>query len=226
MTEEIKQTIAEEIRIINKHDFYFETPLYEELNYSQIEKIDQLDRGDVDAYSAKNNTATTYSVKFDWIEKIEEDYSGHHRTPKYAGFALITLRCKRKDNDILWFFVFNDEIGKKIIKVGQMPSIADLQFSDIEKKYKNVLEKQYLSEFKKAIVCASHGYGVAAFIYLRRIFENLIFQTFSNNIVEVNITEADFKSLKMEPKIDLLKKYLPSQLLAMKSIDEIYIWDS
>jgi hypothetical protein len=217
MTEEVKQEIKAGIKNINKHDFYFETPLYEEVKYSQIEKIDELMSSDVDAYSAKNNTDTTYGINFSWIARTETKYV-NGRTEYYAGFALLTLKCKRKNNDILYFFVFNDQIKKKIIKVGQMPSIADLQFSDIERKYKNVLERQYLNEFKKSIVSASHGYGVAAFIYLRRIFENLISQTFQDNINESDISEADFISKRMEDKIDILKKHLPSQLMTMKSI--------
>lgn len=217
MTKEIKQENIEEAKIVNKHDFYFETPLYELLEYSQIENIDELFREDVDAYSSRNNTDTTYSVKYSWIIKVDEKYFNSYKT-EYSGFGLCTLRCKRKDNDVLMFFVFNDEINKIILKVGQMPSIADLQFSDIERKYKNVLEKQYLNEFKKSIVSASHGYGVAAFVYLRRIFENLILQTFQNNKSEFNISETDFIPTRMEDKIDLLKKHLPSQLVAMKSI--------
>jgi len=209
--------MTEEIMNINKHDFYFETPLYEELKYSQIQKIGELMSNDVDAYSAKNNTDTTYSINFAWIVKTETKYVNIH-TEYYAGFALVTLQCKRKNNDVLRFFILNDQINKKIIKVGQMPSIADLQFSDIERKYENVLEKQYLNEFKKSIVSASHGYGVAAFIYLRRIFENLIFQTFQHNIAEFDILETDFIPKRMEDKIDILKKCLPSQLVTMKSI--------
>jgi len=218
MATEAQQGKAEEVKLVTKPDFYFETPLYEILNYSEIEDIDSLFSGDVDAYSAKNNTDTTYHVIYQWIEKTETEYLDHSSENIHAGFGLVTLECKRKDNDVLRFFVYNSEINKKIIKVGQMPSIADLQFADIQRKYTNVLEEQYLNEFKKAIVSASHGYGVAAFVYLRRIFENLIFRTFQKNISEFEISEADFIPKRMEDKIELLKSHLPSQLLAMKSV--------
>jgi len=217
MTEEAKQETEGKIKIVNKHDFYFETPLYELLEYSQIPEINELFDKDVDAYSSRNNTDTTYAIDYDWVEKINTKYINSY-TEYYVGFGLVTLQCKRKTNDTLRFFVYNDQINKVIMKVGQMPSIADLQFSDIERKYENVLEKQYLDEFKKAIVSASHGYGVAAFVYLRRIFENLILVTFRANASNLKITEQKFLLKRMEEKIGFLKKILPSQLIAMKSI--------
>jgi hypothetical protein len=46
MTEENQE---QEIRIFSKHDFYFETPLYERIPLENLE--DNLFSGDVDAYS-------------------------------------------------------------------------------------------------------------------------------------------------------------------------------
>lgn len=222
MTEELTGGDAvAEIKLVSKHDFYFETPLYEILKYSQPKKASDLLRGDVDAYSSKNKTETTYNIKSNWSVCLEsKDISPTSEINNaYTGFQIITLTCKRKDNDTLRFFVFNDEIHKVIIKVGQLPSIADLQFSDLERKYNKILDKQYLGEFKKAIICVSHGYGVAAFVYLRRIFENLILETFETFSGEFSETkESDFKSMRMEDKINLLKRHLPSQLIEMKSI--------
>lgn len=215
MTEKIKEN-EKELKTISIHDFYFETPLYELLIYSQIEEGENLFNIDVDAYSSKNHTDTTYAVEYSWITKTNRAYSGN--TENCAGFGFVTLECKRKDNDTLRFFIYNDEINKFVMKVGQMPSIADLQFSDIERKYKKVLSEQYLNEFKKAIVSASHGYGVAAFIYLRRIFENLILETFQLNVNNFKILEKNFLLKKMEEKINIINKFLPSQLVAMKSI--------
>lgn len=202
---------------LSKHDFYFETPLYELIKYDKFENAGDLFRGDVDGYSSKNDTDTTYEVNFDWITQIDHKYINSYKT-EYTGFAIVTLKCKRKDNDKLTFFIFNSEIDGLTVKVGQYPSIAKLQFSNLERKYTKVLEKKYLKQFKKAIECASHGYGVASFVYLRRIFENLILQTFNKNNEQLEKTEEEFMYLKMENKIELLKNLLPSQLLEMKSI--------
>lgn len=204
---------------ISKHDFYFETPLYQKINYSELENSKDLLHHEVDAYSAVNNIETTYSIEPNWLEQYaqEKDFNGKWELI-YIGIQQVTLTCKRKANDKPIFFVFNDQINKFIMKIGQIPSISTLQFSDIEKKYEKVLEQKLLDEFKKSINSASHGYGVAAFVYLRRIFENLILDTFKISTVDYETKLKDFVSLRMEEKIDQLKDHLPSQLVEMKSI--------
>ena len=209
-----------EKRKLSKHDFYFETPLYEPLNYSDLEKPADLLTGDVDAYSAKNHTDTTYSISFSWIIKLDTNIV-YDWKKYYAGFGIVTLSCKRKDNDVLRFFVYNDEINKGIVKVGQSPSIADLQFSKLGKKYDKVLPTEDLKNLKKAIGLVAHGAGAGSFVYLRRIFENLIFETFKNNESAVGVSETDFKKQRMENKVTTLKSFLPSQLVEMRVIYRI-----
>ncbi len=217
-----KEKISEEPKLINKHDFYFETSLYELLDYSGLEDEKNLLLGDVDAYSAKNSTDTTYSIKFNWIVKIDTKYAGQYTPDLVCGFGVATLQCKRKINDVLRFFIYNDEINKEIMKVGQWPSLADLQFAEIGKKYDGVLPEEDLKNLKKAIGLVAHGAGAGSFVYLRRIFENLIFETFNNNISTLNITEDDFEKQRMEEKIETLKEFLPSQLIEMKFIYGIF----
>jgi hypothetical protein len=96
--------------------------------------------------------------------------------------------------------------------------MADLQFSHLQRKYENVLDEKYLKEFKRAIGLASHGIGVGSFVYLRRIFEKLIFQTFQDNQKEISESIGEFKTKRMEDKIDVLQNFLSSQLIKMKSI--------
>ena len=55
-------------------------------------------------------------------------------------------------------------------------------------------------------------------MYLRRIFEKLIFQTFKDNQKEISENIDGFKTKMMEDKIDVLQSFLPSQLVRMKSI--------
>jgi len=217
MEKQETQGVIEEPKVLSKHDFYFETPLYELLEYSELEDSKDLLTGDVDAYSAKNHTDTTYHINFSWVKKLDHKYVNSF-TEYDSGFGMITLSCKRKDNDVLRFFVYNDEINKRIMKVGQFPSIADLQFSEIGKKYDGVLPKEDLKNLKKAIGLVAHGAGAGSFVYLRRIFENLIFETFKTNSATLGVKEADFKTQRMEEKVDTLKAFLPSQLVEMKFI--------
>lgn len=218
MADSNEQEVVEDLRLLSKHDFYFETSIYELLEYSKLENSENLLSGDVDAYSAVNSTDTTYSVGFNWITKVENKNIGRYNSEYIRGFGIITLKCKRKSNDVLRFFIYNDEINKQIMKVGQWPSLADLQFAEIGKKYNGVLAKEDLTNLKKAIGLVAYGAGAGSFVYLRRIFENLIFETFKDNAAAVGVKESDFKMQRMEHKIEKLKTFLPSQLVEMKSI--------
>ncbi|QQR50321.1 hypothetical protein IPF86_00145 [Candidatus Nomurabacteria bacterium] len=202
---------------LTKHDFYFETPIYELFEYSDLEKPLELFSEDVDAYSAKNHTDTTYSVGFSWIKKLDTEYVNQYTPEKVSGFAVVTLKCKRKDNDTLCFFVYKNEMTKQVMKVGQFPSLADLQFAELGKKYDKVLPEEDLKNLKKAIGLAAHGAGAGSFVYLRRIFENLIQETFSG-AKDLKVAADVFKTTRMEDKIVLLKEHLPSQLVEMKAI--------
>ena len=211
MTEE-KQKQEQEAKKISKHDFYFETPLYDVLNLDTIE--DDFISGDVDAYSNALQDNTTYNISLEWIESSESPYNTDRK-----GYALVTLKCKRKQNNVIRFFVYLDQFENNFVeKIGQYPSMADLQFSHLQIKYDKVLEDKYLKEFKRAVGLASHGVGIGSFVYLRRIFENLIYQTFDNHKTEISVENEAFKTKRMEDKIDTLKSFQPSQLVKMKSI--------
>ncbi len=205
-------TIEIENLELSKYNYYFETPLYEMIDINSLEK--NTFTGEVDAYSAKNTTDTTYSVAMEAIDTWTEWSGSSHIS---VGFYLITLKCKRKDNDVLRFFIYLNKVKAVTMKVGQFPSLADLQFVEIGKKYDKVLPHEDLRNLKKAIGLAAHGAGAGSFVYLRRIFENLIQETF-DNAKELGVTNVVFKTKRMEDKIDLLKEYLPSQLVEMKVI--------
>lgn len=113
----------QEINITSKHDFYFETPLYERIPLGCLE--DNLFSGDVDAYSNVLQDNTTYHIDFDWFDNWEKWESPEHRK---IGYAEVTLTCKRKSNDVLRFLVYRDATNAGFVeKVGQDPSMADLQ---------------------------------------------------------------------------------------------------
>ncbi|MFA6486160.1 MAG: short-chain dehydrogenase [Candidatus Magasanikbacteria bacterium] len=211
MTEEIT---VEDSKIISKHDFYFETPLYEVVNLPELEHGSF--NGDVDAYSSRNNSETTYSIELRQIDTWNTWVASNHVT---IGYYLITLTCKRKDNDVLRFVVYRD--NDIVVKIGQSPSLADLQFSEIGKKYDKVLPKDDLKNLKKSIGLVAHGAGAGSFVYLRRIFENLIFETYHENLSSLTLSEIDFKKQHMEEKVESLKSFLPSQLVEMKSVYSI-----
>lgn len=209
MENETQQENTEK-KILTKSEFYFDIPLYQVVALSEIEKDFMSNSADVDGYNSISGFDTTY--------RIEATHIGYHDND-FKGFHTILLTCKRKNNDKLRFFVVRGQ--DFVMKVGQYPSLADIQFAEIGKKYDKVLDEGELFEFKRAIGLAAHGTGVGSFVYLRRIFENLIFETYTEHKSTLGVGEKDFIFKKMEEKVEVLKSHLPSQLVEMKSVYSI-----
>ncbi len=122
-----------ELPKVTKHDFYFEMPLYEVLYESQLGK--SIFSGEVDAFSARNGIDTTY--------KISARRASSNSWEPFYHYQLVTLECKRKNNDALCFVVFEAEINGEVvyIKVGQWLSLVEIQFAEIGKKYDKFLSR-------------------------------------------------------------------------------------
>jgi hypothetical protein len=204
---DVKENIALK-KLISKHQFYFDIPLYDLILLKEIGE--DLLKGDVDGYNSVNGFDTTYDID---SRSLGMNYNS------YSGYYLVTLTCKRTETTRLRFFIYTNE--RIIVKLGQYPSLADIQFAEIGEKYDKVLDKDSLFEFKRAIGLAAHGTGVGSIVYLRRIFEKLISQAFQNNKASLGIEEKDFVTKRMEDKVEILKNYLPSQLVELKSVYKI-----
>ena len=74
------------------------------------------------------------------------------------------------------------------------------------------------SEFHKAVGLAAHGIGVGSFVYLRRVFERLVWGRFREFQVQEGWDEAGFQRMRMEDKIDLLKGHLPDFLVQNRKV--------
>lgn len=208
--------MTEEIQKISTHDFYFETSLYNPIKIEQLEE--DILNWEVDAYSSVNHIDTTYKIesKDSMMVDIEGKCIKSRGNKLNNKFFDVKLICKRKWNDKLTFnLIVLDDI---IMKTGQYPSLADIQFAELGKKYDKILPKDDLQDFKKAIWLISHGAWAWSFVYLRRIFERLIFDTYKINKDSLWIEEKEFIGKKMDEKVGLLKDFLPNQLIEMKGI--------
>jgi hypothetical protein len=107
--------------------------------------------------------------------------------------------------------MFNFRISGNIVqKIGQYPSLADLE-QNVIKKYSKVLSKNDLRDLSKAVGLHAHGIGAGAFVYLRRVFEGMIEKSYTESIKEGTWNKAiDFKRIDMKEKIDNLEPYLPN----------------
>ena len=104
----------------------------------------------------------------------------------------------------------------QIIKIGQIPSFADILKPEL-KKYAKLLDSEY-NNLRRAIGLASHGVGIGSFVYLRRVIEKLIFDVFCEHKEQLPISEEEFFRLRFDEKIDSISDYLPSFLVEHKRI--------
>ena len=129
----------------------------------------------------------------------------------------IILFCVRSQNHQPAKFYFQ-MFQKQLIKIGQYPSLVELATIELKEFQKTLSRKEY-TEFNRAIGLAAHGVGIGAFVYLRRIFENLLLETKEIAKQEMpNFDEGVFKDLHVDEKIECLKQYLPVFLVENKKI--------
>ncbi len=138
---------------------------------------------------------------------------------EYGGLIGTSIRCVR-DGHILTYYFHYDKDTNKFMKVGQFPSVADFQIQDL-KKYRNVLPKEKLREFSKAVGLAANGVGIGSFVYLRRIFEDLILKASLVAVEENKLDPEVFRKERMDGKIMLLNDYLPAFLVQNKALYSI-----
>lgn len=155
----------------------------------------------------KKSTFSTY----------RRNYIGNVYNNNNSPFIGVFLRCTREDSH-LYMMTFED-LGGKFRKIGQTPSTKDILGEDI-KKYKKVLKDDF-KNFNQAIGLFSHGVGAGSFVYLRRIFENLIHEKFEIAKYDGQIDVDTFIKVKMDEKIKMLSKYLPEILVEHRKIYSI-----
>jgi hypothetical protein len=158
----------------------------------------------------------TFDRSDDARYKSFEIYLDRHKVRD--GFHAVVMKCARDEDHKLtvWLRKTNDSIEK----VGQWPSLATIALDEI-KEYKALMEGQNAKEFHRAIGLAAHGVGVGSFLYLRRIFERLIYAAFGENKATQGWTDEEFYRKRMPAKIEQLSKFLPEFLVRNRAVYDI-----
>ncbi|NER13532.1 short-chain dehydrogenase [Leptobacterium flavescens] len=206
----------------NLADFLFNTPLYKRV------EIDSSDRSgkdfqemfsiwgqiDIEGYNPEEKADTTFRIGHS-LKNKDNNFRGK------GGFSLFTVACKRYGTVFYYLIEWNVE-NSYLMKCGQYPSIADLHIGELS-KYRKVISKEKLREFNRAIGLAANGVGIGSFVYLRRIFEDLINLAY-DSAVKVNddtIDEEIYNRARMDDRIKLLKNYLPNFLFSNREMYSI-----
>lgn len=107
-----------------------------------------------------------------------------------------------------------------IQKVGQYPSLADLQMFDVE-KYRSVLGKDSYRDLTRALGLNADGIGCGAFLYLRRILERLVEEAHQVEMLKEDWDEQIYKESRFNERIQILENagnvIIPELLKELKS---------
>ncbi len=145
---------------------------------------------------------------------------GDHRSMQVRNNHLFefAFNCSRDEtHKLIFYFRLHN---RNFMKIGQYPTIADLSAVEVQ-KYRKVLGDELYSEFTRAIGLVSHGVGIGAFVYLRRIFEHLIEEAHQKNTATEGWDEDAYKKSRMDEKIELLKDSLPEFLVSNRKLYSI-----
>ena len=105
-------------------------------------------------------------------------------------------------------------------KVGQYPSMADLQMFNIE-KFRTVLKKEAFRDLRTALGLYASGVGCGSFVYLRRIFEGLVEEAETKASKSEGWDAGEYRNRDFNKKIEYLEtfgqKLIPDELSPVKT---------
>ncbi len=127
-------------------------------------------------------------------------------------FAL-HLGCSRRPDHLYRYFFDYDEKQGVLMKVGQTPSLEDVAGADIE-RYRKILGNDF-GELRRATGLFAHGIGIGSFVYLRRIFENLV-EAARSSADPKGEREAEFRKMRMADRVSELAAHLPPAVVKYK----------
>ena len=111
-------------------------------------------------------------------------------------------------HNLIMIFKIIDE--NTIMKVGQSPSIYDMNEEINNKTFLKELGEEYSAYYKTACSLNSFNSNIGAMTYLRRIFEKILLDCFITNQSNIEIEQEEFLKLRMDEKLAKLKSFLPS----------------
>lgn len=206
-------------------EFIFDIPLYQKIEGDDVKQIikdlTSVISPKFDGFNAQRTKESTYSIWHNLSCRHNLEYKSDldvtdHKLFQFSEPWYVTLRCGRY-NDEIEIMVLLDAEEHTIMKVGQYPTIANMHKAQI-KHYKSVLSDNEMKEFTRAIGLAANGVGIGSFVYLRRIFENLIEEAYKQALSSGDAEEEAFARMRMDERIGALKDYLPKTLVEIKQI--------
>lgn len=190
-------------------DLVINDPAYYKVIYGRTEQ-----KPIIDGYCPSCSKLTSYRINGAFVPNGDPWNSIKER----RSYDNVRLTCARNEQHAITIFFLI--VSGTIKKVGQMPSLADIA-NDESKMFKGVISKADASELHKAIGLASHGVGIGSFVYLRRVFERLVEKRFSEFKEAEGWQPEEFRKLRMNDKIGMLRDHLPHFMVENRKLYSI-----
>ena len=200
-------------KLPSTNEFCLAVPLYEQFQYDDEKEnpFSSLENfsGTLDFYCPDCGQHSVFAAR-------KKDFRSNSHYINYI-FSLEFFCSRQRGHQALFIFRAHRGILQKI---GQIPSLADFAMPDL-RKYRQVLGNERFKELTRAIGLATHGVGVGAFVYLRRIFESLVEEAHSAASAESPWDEDAYIRARMDDRIGLLREHLPDFLVQNRGLYSI-----
>ncbi|MCK6076280.1 hypothetical protein [Paenibacillus silvae] len=195
-------------------DTYYYCPECEKEVYINSERV-PLDKEFQDDVIASFPRPTSHEESVFYAEEAETSFKKYirHFFDKYLDQSNTFTRhlvctASKKHKITITFRISRDMY---IEKIGQFPAVYS--FDNKAHQYKKILTKENRNELNKAIGLKTHGNGVGAYVYLRRVFERLLHEKIDEAFVSDNTELQKVKKYRIEDKISAVKHFLPEFLV-------------
>lgn len=130
-----------------------------------------------------------------------------------GGQFALHVNCARNPDHLYSYFFHYHPMEAVLTKIGQSPSLEDVAGADIE-RYRGILGDDFV-ELKRATGLFAHAIGIGAFVYLRRIFENLV-EAARKSADPDGLRESELLGMRMSERVQALAEHLPPAVVKYK----------
>ncbi len=203
---------------LNEELFLF--PLYKKINIEGLSLTDIFPIADtkLELYCNKCKKRRIFDFlligdNYYFKENKPINMGGYYSHAKFGGifeenkYFYFIAKSDCGHNLIILFEIIDEN---NIMKIGQSPSIYDMNENINNKAFLKELGEEYAYYYKTACSLNSFNSNIGAMTYLRRIFEKLLVECFTENEDDLNMKMSDFMKLKMDEKVQELKLFLPN----------------
>lgn len=137
-------------------------------------------------------------------------------------FIFKIFQCPTCNEKLIMIFLYKKNCITKIYQSLISDIIEDSNIQQFKKM--KLLNENDMTELNNANKCRKLGMNVASFVYMKRVFENMLQRIYEKHKTEITLKDSSkkFTDLYVKDKIRLLKPYLP-MLMSEEATSDKYI---